>query len=184
MKILNPKIFVAIAVVVLAGAIGVIFMSTSVTETSDEGSIQEIRTQVEPVTIELEDISILQVTERAATLEIKFKLENPNSRSVIANLLKYQLYGSDGSEEYKITTGEIGKRPDGMVDGSNYYTLLSNNSIILKDKITLKNPGNSEELMSILDSSDPQWRVEGTVFFNLSSMTSGQENEVNFELTT
>ena len=183
MVILNPKIFVGIAIVVLAGAIGVIFTSTSITETSDGSSIQEIQNPVEPVTIELEDISILQVNERAATLEIKFKLENPNSRSVIANLLKYSLYGSDGSEEYKLTTSEIGKRPDGMVDGSNYYTLLSNNSIVLKDKITLKSPGNSEELMSILESSDPQWRVEGTVFFNLSSMTSGQENEVDFELT-
>ena len=70
-----------------------------------------------------------------------------------------------------------------MVGGSDYFTLLSNNSIILKDKITLKSPGNSPELMSILENPDTEWRVKGTVFFNLSSMTSGQENEVNFELT-
>lgn len=183
MKTVNPKIFVFIAIVVLAGAIGVIFTSTSVTETPDDGSTQEIQSQIEPIAVELEDISILQLTERAAILEIQFKLENPNSRSVIANMLQYSLYGSDGSEEYKITTSEIGSRPEGMVDGSNYYTLLSNNSIILKDKITLSSPGNSDELMSILESDDPKWRVEGTVFFNLSSMTSGQENEVNFELT-
>jgi hypothetical protein len=35
--------------------------------------------------------------------------------------------------------------------------------------------------MSILESSNPSWRVEGDVFFNLSSMTSGQENEIHFE---
>ena len=180
---MNPKIFVIIAVIVLGGIIGVIFTSTSVTDISNEGNAQEIQNQVEPVTIELEDISILQVSDRAAVLEIQFKLENPNSRSVIANLLKYSLYASNDSEEFKIFAGEIGSRPEGMVDASDYYTLLSNNSIILKDKITLSSPANSPELMSILESSDPKWRVEGTVFFNLSSMTSGQENEANFELT-
>jgi hypothetical protein len=167
--------------VALLGIIGAIFVSTSTSETLDEGSTQEIANQVEPVTIDLENVEILQVTDRAAIIEIQFKLDNPNSRSVIAQQLKYSLYGSSGSEEYKISSGEIGKRPEGMVDGSNYYTLLSNNSIILKDKITLEYPGNSPELMSILESSNPSWRVEGDVFFNLSSMTSGQENEIHFE---
>jgi hypothetical protein len=102
---------------------------------------------------------------------------------VIAQLLQYSLYASDDSEEYKITTGTIGTRPTGMVDGSNYYTLLSNNSIVLKDKIVLDYPGNSPELMAILENSDQSWRVEGSVFFNLSSMTSGQENEMHFEST-
>jgi hypothetical protein len=157
-------------------------VSTSTSDTFDEGSTQEIQNQVEPVTIDLENVEILQVTDRAAVIEIQFKLDNPNSRSVIAQQLKYSLYGSSGSEEYKISSGGIGKRPEGMVDGSNYFTLLSNNSIILKDKITIENPGNSPELMAILESSNPSWRVEGDIFFNLSSMTSGQENEVHFEL--
>jgi hypothetical protein len=179
--LLNPKIFVIAAVVVLIGIIGVIYVSTSTSDTLADGSTQEVQSQVEPINIELDSVEILQVSERAAVIEIKFKLDNPNSRSVIAQQLKYSLYASSGSEEYKISAGEIGKRPEGMVDGSNYYTLLSNNSIILKDKITLKSPGNSPELMSILESSNPSWRVEGDVFFNLSSMTSGQENEIHFE---
>ena len=95
--------------------------------------------------------------------------------------MRYSLYSSIDSEEFKITTGTIGSRPEGMVDGSNYYTLLSNNSILLKDKIVLDSPGNSPELMSILESSNPSWRAEGVVIFNLSSMTSGQENEIHFD---
>ena len=183
MKLLNPKIFVIAAIVILIGILVAIFISTSTSDTFDEGSTQEIQNQVEPITIDLESVEILQVTDRAAIIEIQFKLDNPNSRSVIAQQLKYSLYGSSGSEEYKISSGGIGKRPEGMVDGSNYFTLLSNNSIILKDKITIEFPGNSPELMSILESSNPSWRVEGDVFFNLSSMTSGQENEVHFEST-
>ena len=180
---MNPKIFVVAAIAIMVGILGVIFMMTSTSDTSDEGSTQELQNQVEPITIELEEVSILQVSDRAAVLEIQFKLSNPNPRSVIAQLLQYSLYASDDSEEYKIASGQIGSRPEGMVDGSNYYTLLSNNYVVLKDKIVLDYPGNSPELMSILESSNQSWRTEGDVIFNLSSMTSGQENEVHFEST-
>jgi hypothetical protein len=176
---LNPRIFVVAAIAIMVGVLGVIFMMTSTSD--DGGSSQELQNQVEKITVELEEVSIIQVSDRAAILEIKFKIDNPNSRSVIAQLLQYSLYASDDSEEYKITSGQIGKRPEGMVDGSNYYTLLSNNSIVLKDKIILDYPGNSPELMSILESSNPSWRADGVVIFNLSSMTSGQENEIHFD---
>jgi hypothetical protein len=178
---LNPKIFVVAAIAIMVGVLGVIYISTSTSETYDEGSTQEIQNQVEPISIELDEVSILQVSDRAAVIEIQFKLDNPNSRSVIAQLLQYSLYASDDSEEFKIAAGQIGSRPEGMVDGSNYYTLLSNNSVVLKDKIVLDYPGNSPELMSILESNNPSWRAEGDVFFNLSSMTSGQENEIHFD---
>ena len=178
---LNPKIFVFAAIIVLGGVLGGIFLTTSNTDPSQDGSFQEISNQVEPINIQLEEVTILEVSDRAAVLEIQFKLDNPNARSVIAQQLKYSLFASAESEEYKIISGEIGQRPEGMVDGSNYYTLLSNSSIILKDKIILDYPGNSPELMNILENTNTSWRVTGDVFFNLSSMTSGHENELHFE---
>lgn len=178
---LNPKIFVFAAIIVLGGVLGGIFLTTSNTDPSQDGSFQEISNQVEPINIQLEEVTILEVSDRAAVLEIQFKLDNPNTRSVIAQQLKYSLFASVESEEYKIVSGEIGQRPEGMVDGSNYYTLLSNSSIILKDKIILDYPGNSPELMNILENTNTSWRVTGDVFFNLSSMTSGHENELHFE---
>ena len=181
MILLNSKIFVIVAIAALLGVLGVILMTTSISDTPNEGSTQDIQNLVESVNVELEDVSILQVSDRAAIIEIKFKIDNSNSRSVIATLLSYSLYASYDSEEYKMATGTIGSRPKGMVDGSDYYIILSNNSILLKDKLVIDYPGNSPELMSILESSNPSWRVEGDVFFNLSSMTSGQENEIHFE---
>ena len=86
------------------------------------------------------------------------------------------------SEYEQVSGGEIGSRPQGMVEfGSNYYTLLGNNSILLKDTIVLKGSENTPELWSILKSDDQTWRVSGSVFYNLSSMTSGQENQIHFE---
>jgi len=179
--LLNPKIFVFAAIIVLVGILGAIFMSSSNIDTSNNTSDQEASNQVEPIKIQLEDVSILEISDRAAVLEIQFKLDNPNTRSVIAQQLKYSLFATDDSNEYKIYSGDIGERPEGMVDSSNYYTLLSNSSIILKDKIVLEYPGNSPELMAILENSNTIWRVTGDVFFNLSSMTSGHENELHFE---
>ena len=138
--------------------------------------------QVRPLSVELNDISILEVTERAATIEIAFKINNPNSDSVIVQVMDYQLFETGFSNEKQISGGQIGSRPEGMVEfGSDYYVLLGENSILLKDKIVLKNTGSAPELWSDLESNTAKWRVTGTVFYNLSSMTSGQENTLHFE---
>jgi hypothetical protein len=67
--------------------------------------------------------------------------------------------------------------------GSNYYVLLGDNSIILKDTIHIKNSGNTPELWTGLKDNTSTWHVTGDVFYNLSSMTSGQENELHFDFT-
>ena len=103
---------------------------------------------------------------------------------MIVQVMDYQLFETGYSETEQIAGGQIGNRPEVMVEfGSNYYTLLGENSIILRDKITLKNSGNTPELWSALESNTASWKVSGSVFYNLSSMTNGQENELHFEFT-
>jgi len=141
-------------------------------------------TQVAPLQIELEEISIKEISARTATIKIAFKISNPNPKSVIVQTLDYRLYETGYSESEQITGGEIGSRPTGMVEfGSNYYVLLGNNSILLKDTINLRNSGNTPELWANLKDNTATWKVSGDVFYNLSSMTSGQENELRFEFT-
>ncbi len=184
--LVNTKIIVFVAVIALAAALVVILTSgTSIVSTSEQ-NISKDTTQVEqkiqPITVELNDISIIEVTERNARIEISFKLSNPNPKSVIVQVMDYQLYETGYSNEEQLSGGEIGSRPEGMIEfGSNYYTLLSENTMILKDNIVLKNTGNTQELWSALENNNAKWRVTGNVFFNLSSMTSGQENELHFE---
>lgn len=186
---MNNKIFVFMAVIALAAALGVIllFGSSFVNHVSEKDVTQEISKtsqQIRPISVELADVSIIEVTKRAATIEISFKINNPNPDSVIVQVMDYQLFETGYSNKEQISGGEIGSRPEGMVEfGSNYYTLLAENSILLKDKIKLKNTGNTPELWSTLESNTAKWRVSGDVFYNLSSMTSGQENELHFDFT-
>ena len=103
--------------------------------------------------------------------------------------MDYNLFETGFSSYEQLAGGTIGSRPEGMVEfGSNYYTLLGDNSIVLKKKMVIKNTASSSELWDSLqseyengESGSAKWWVYGTVYFNLSSMTSGQENTVPFE---
>jgi len=182
---MNPKIFVGAAVGALAVILGGILLTgPTILITNQEGTNAQNIPQAKPIEIELQDISIAKISERSVTIDVAFKLSNPNPRAMIVQTMDYQLFETNYSETEQITGGEIGSRPEGMVEfGSNYYTLLGENSIVLRDSKTIKNSGNTVELWKSFEDGTPSWRVSGTVFFNLSSMTSGQENEINFEFT-
>jgi hypothetical protein len=183
---MNPKIFVGVAIAVMIAVLGgILSMGPSMNIEQDTTVNEtEIAPQVKPLEIELDDISVTKISERAATIKIAFKISNPNERSMIVQTMDYQLFETGYSESEQISGGQIGSRPEGMVEfGSNYYTLLGENSIILKDTISLKNTGNTPELWAALEDNTATWRVSGDVFYNLSSMTSGQENELHFDFS-
>jgi len=183
---MNPKIFVVVAVAALVIILGGILFAgpTMVIPSQDNVPAPQNISEAKPLQIELDDIHVEKISERSATIEIAFIISNPNPRSVIVQTMDYQLFSTDYSESEQISGGEIGSRPTGMVEfGSNYYTLLGENSITLRDTITLKGSENTPELWTILRSDNASWRVSGDVFYNLSSMTSGQENILSFEFT-
>jgi hypothetical protein len=182
----NQKIFIGVAVLALAAILGIILLSgpSLVSQTSKENKevSPKIVQQIQPISIEVQDVTILDVNERDATIEVKFNIKNPNHTSIIVQVLDYQIFETDFSNEKQISGGQIGSRAGGMVEfGNNYYTLLAENSILLKDKIMLKNTGNTPQLWSSLESNTAKWKITGVVYYNLSSMTSGQENELPFE---
>ena len=181
---MNPRIPVigvvgAFAVVILIVA----YSGTSVIDdTSGEARLgSSSGTVIEPLVIDLDEIIIKDVDERTAYVEIAFKVTNPNYKSVILEMIRYNVY-EDGM---KIGTKSIGDRaaPGGLVSASNYFTILSDRPSIIKDDFTIKNDGNIPELWKALENDTPQWRVSGEAYYNLSSMTAGGENEVFFEFT-
>ena len=181
---MNPRIPVigvvgAFAVVILIVA----YSGTSVIDdTSGEARLGSSGgTIIEPLVIDLDEIIIKDVDERTAYVEISFKVANPNYKSVILEMIRYNVY-EDGM---KIGTKSIGDRaaPGGLVSASNYFTILSDRPSIIKDDFTIENDGNIPELWKALENGNPQWRVTGEAYYNLSSMTAGGENEITFEFT-
>jgi len=180
---LNSKIFVLAAIgalVVMLG--GIILVGPTMVVGTQNSSENPNVLKVKPLEIELEYISVEKISERSATIKLAFKISNPNPGAVIVQTMDYQLFETTYSNDEQIAGGEIGSRPTGMVEfGSNYYTLLGNNVIVLKETVSLKGSENTPELWNILKSDSPTWKVSGDVFYNLSSMTSGQENQLHFE---
>jgi LEA14-like dessication related protein len=181
---LNPRIIVGGVAAAFAIAVGIIAFSgqSFINDVSDKGIFSgssDSQSSIIPITVELEDLSIVEVTEKHAILKIKFLVSNPNYKSVILPYLKYQLYEDD----QKVHVGEIGQRGEGFVVGSNYFTVLSQSSTTISDEIIIKNSGNTPELWSDLTENTANWKITGEAFFNLSSMTTGGENEITFEFT-
>ena len=179
---MNPRIFVGAAAGVLV-AIIVVFTLTGTSVVSDvEGGFFSPSNQeqvVLPLEMELFDLSILEVTEKQATLEIKFKVSNPNFKSVMLQYIKYLVYHNDA----RIATGELGSSPEGFLASPNYFIILNERPSIIGEKFTIVNTGNTPELWETLTKNELNWRVSGEAFFNLSSITAGQENTIKFDFS-
>ncbi len=190
---MNPRIFVGAA----AGAMAAIIIGILVTGPAmvadnvplvpgmqqGDGDGSSNTALILPLQVSLDDIAVEKITDRAATIEISFSVHNPNQRSVIVQTLDYRLFETAhiGGDILPISGGQIGTRPGGMVEfGSSYYTLLAGGTITLRDTVSLQNQG-SPGLWQALQDGTASWRVTGDVFYNLSSMTSGQENVLSFE---
>ena len=179
-KLVNPRIFVGAAAGVLA-VILVAFTLTGTTVVSDVGGgfFSPETQEVLPLEIELFDFSILEITEKQATLEIKFKVSNPNYKSIMLQHLKYSVYHNND----RIAVGELGATPEGFLASPNYYVITSERPVPLGQKFTIINTGNNPELWEALSKNELNWRISGEAFFNLSSITAGYENIIKFDFS-
>ena len=177
---MNPKIFVGAAAGILA-VILVVFTLTGTSVVSDVGGgfFSPSTQEVLPLEIELFDFSVLEVAEKRATLEIKFKVSNPNFKSVMLQHIKYSVYHNDD----RIAAGEIGSSPEGFLASPNYFIILNERPSLIGEKFTITNTGNTPELWETLNKNELNWRVSGEAFFNLSSITAGQENILEFDFS-
>ena len=184
-KPLNSKIFVGAA----AGGLGIVLaiIAFSGTLISDVGGgefapFQE--PEVLPLQIEFHNLSVLEISEKQATLDIEFIVSNPNFKSVMLQRLKYTVFHDDT----RIVAGEVGSSPTGFVDTSNYFLILNERPVTLGEKFIIKNTGDTElweklEVSLAEGKNALNWRITAEAYSNLSSLTSGQENIVSFEFT-
>jgi len=101
-KPVNPRIIVG-AVAGLLVVILAVFALAGTSIVSDVGGgflSPPTQQQVLPLEIELFDLSILEVTEKQATLQIKFKVSNPNFKSVMLQHIKYSVYHNESQRDF------------------------------------------------------------------------------------
>ena len=185
LKPLNSKIFVGAAAGGLAIVLAIIAFSGTLLSDVGGGEFAPFQEpEVLPLQIEFHNLSVLEISEKQATLDIEFIVSNPNFKSVMLQRLKYTVFHDDT----RIVAGEVGSSPTGFVDTSNYYLILNERPVTLGEKFIVKNTGDAE-LWEKLEMSLAEgkialnWRIAVDAFSNLSSLTSGQENIASFEFT-
>ena len=97
-KPLNSRIVVGRAAGILIAIIAVFTLTGNSIISDVEGgffSPSSQEQQVLPIDVELFNLSILEITDKQATLEIKFKFSNPNFKSVMLQHVKYSVYYND-----------------------------------------------------------------------------------------
>ena len=177
---MNPRIFVGAVAGILIAIIAVFTLTgTSVISDVEGGFFSPSTQEVLPLTIELFDFSVLEITEKQATLEIKFKVSNPNFKSVMLQHIKYSVYHND----VRIAIGEIGSSPEGFLASPNYFIIRNERPSLIGEKFIITNTGNTPELWETLTKNELNWSVSGEAFFNLSSITAGQENTLKFNFS-
>ena len=146
-KSMNPRIFVGAAAGVLA-VILVVFTLTGTSVVSDVGGgfFSPPTQEVQPLDIELFDFSIIEITEKQATLEVKFKFSNPNFKSIMLHSIKYSIYHDD----VRIAVEEIGSSPEGFLASPNYFIITNERPVPLGDKFTIMNTGKTPGLWEAL----------------------------------
>ena len=183
---MNSKIFVGAAAGVLAAVLAVIvFSGNSLISDVGGGSFSPFQEpEVLPLEIEFHNLSVLEINEKQATLDIDFIVSNPNFKSVMLQRLKYSVFHDDT----RIVAGEVGSSPTGFVDTSNYYLILNERPSEIGEKFVIKNTGDAElweklEISLVEGRNALNWRITAEAYSNLSSLTSGQENVAVFEFS-
>ena len=184
-KPLNSKIFVGAAAGGLAIVLAIIAFSGTLISDVGGGEFAPFQEpEVLPLQIEFHNLSVLEISEKQATLDIEFIVSNPNFKSVMLQRLKYTVFHDDT----RIVAGEVGSSPTGFVDTSNYFLILNERPVTLGEKFIVKNTGDAElweklEMSLVEGKNALNWRITAEAYSNLSSLTSGQENIASFEFT-
>lgn len=131
---------------------------------------------IQPIDVQLIDLSILSVSEKEANLDLKFNVINPNKKPIILQMIKYEIFENNK----KVATGQIGERLIGMVTGSRYFTLLQDHPTTLGEVVMIKNTGNNPEFWSALYDDTVNWRVDGEAIYSSTTALTGYESSVTF----
>lgn len=182
---MNRKPLVGIAVGILA----VIILSVSILPGSDflkniipkdmqlPGNLNTISSDIKPLAVQLNDVSVSSVSEKEATLQLSFDVTNPNSKPLMLEMISFDIFENGA----KVGYGEIGERLSGQYANSNYYTVLSKSSLTISGKAVIKNTGNTPEFWMTLQQGTPEWRIRGEAFYSTTSAFSGLANSTTFD---
>ena len=140
---------------------------------------QEALKDSKPPELSIKEIKTGNVDNGTENFSIKFNVFNPNKGTVILESISYNVY----SNSTRIASGDIGTRPEGLVDSQDsIFPIIGNGTLILKDKkiIQPNNDLNVSQIANNINSSN--FVVNGSYFYKQTGSFQSTGGEQQFRL--
>ena len=140
---------------------------------------QEALKDSKPPELSIKEIKTGNVNNGTDNFSIKFNVFNPNKGTVILESISYNVY----SNSTRIASGDIGTRPEGLVDSQDsIFPIIGNGTLILKDKkiIQPNNDLNMSQIANKFNSSN--FVVNGSYFYKQTGSFQSTGGEQQFRL--
>ena len=132
-----------------------------------------------PLELSIKEIKTGNVDNGTGNISIKFNVFNPNKGTVILESISYNVY----SNSTRITSGDIGRRPEGLVDSQDsIFPVIGNVTLLLKDnKIIQTNKDlNMSQIANNINNSN--FVVNGSYFYKQTGSFQSTGGEQQFRL--
>jgi hypothetical protein len=140
---------------------------------------QEALKDSKPPELSIKEIKTGNVDNGTENFSIKFNLFNPNKGTVILESISYNVY----SNSTRIASGDIGTRPEGLVDSQDsIFPIIGNGTLILKDKKIIQ-PNNDLNMSQIANKfNSSTFVVNGSYFYKQTGSFQSTGGEQQFRL--
>jgi len=132
-----------------------------------------------PLELSIKEIKTGNVDNGTGNISIKFNVFNPNKGTVILESISYNVY----SNSTRITSGDIGRRPECLVDSQDsIFPVIGNGTLLLKDnKIIQTNKDlNMSQIANNINNSN--FVVNGSYFYKQTGSFQSTGGEQQFRL--
>ena len=137
---------------------------------------QEALKESKPPELSIKDVKAGIVDNKTGNFSIIFNVFNPNRGTIILESISYNVY----SNSTRIASGDIGKRPEGLVDSQDsIFPVIGNGTLILKDKKIIQ-PSNVANLPNNINNS--KFFVNGSYFFKQTGSFQSTGGEQEFSI--
>ena len=132
-----------------------------------------------PLELSIKEIKTGNIDNGTGNLSIKFNVFNPNKGTVILESISYNVY----SNSTRIASGDIGRRPEGLVDSQDsIFPVIGNGTLLLKDKkiIQTNKDLNMSQIANNINNSN--FVVNGSYFYKQTGSFQSTGGEQQFRL--
>jgi hypothetical protein len=178
----NPKALYAVGGGIAVAAIAIFFVLGSGNirfPGIQDGNQTSQQVQLEPE-LSIRNVTVTRLDSERANVQIVFDMYNPNQSPLLLEILQYSLTVN----EFRMTGGQVGGLPEGMVASSADLTQIpSDTSVPLRStQVATRNNLNADSWDSMIEGT-ANYEVTGSLAYRTTARLETTAGEKDFTLT-